>query len=97
MRTLESSRFLKDLKRMGKRHQSINLLKDLVRRLTQGEPLSRKHHDHPLTGNWIGHRECHVQPDWLLIYRLEEQLYEGKFETVLMLVRTGSHADLFDM
>ena len=50
---------------------------------------SRENKDHALTGNWIGHRECHIQPDWLLIYRLENDLL------VLTLARSGTHSDLF--
>ena len=57
--------------------------------LAMGETLSEKHKDHALTGNWIGHRECHVLPDWLLIYRIEDDVL------VLTLTRTGTHIDLF--
>lgn len=55
-----------------------------------GEPLPEKNRDHALTGDWIGHRECHIQPDWLLIYRIEDNVL------VLTLARTGSHSDLFN-
>ena len=54
------------------------------------EPLPEKNRDHALTGDWIGHRECHIQPDWLLIYRIEDNVL------VLTLARTGSHSDLFN-
>ena len=67
----------------------IDLLDDIIRKLSNGEQLSEKNKDHALTGNWVGHRECHIQPDWLLIYRVENDLL------VLTLTRTGSHSDLF--
>ena len=55
----------------------------------RGEPLPKKHKDHALTGNWIGHRECHILSNWLLIYRIDGDVL------VLTLARTGSHSDLF--
>ena len=57
--------------------------------LAMGEKLPEKNKDHALTGNWVGHRECHILPDWLLIYRIEDEVL------VLTLARTGSHSDLF--
>ena len=69
----------------------ISLLKSIVTKLANGESLDPKYKDHPLTGNWIGHRECHIQPDWLLVYRYEDDVL------VLTLVRTGTHSDLFDL
>ena len=57
--------------------------------LAMGETLPDKHKDHALTGNWVGHRECHILPDWLLIYRIEDEVL------VLTLARTGTHSDLF--
>ena len=54
-----------------------------------GEPLPDKNRDHDLSGDWVGHRECHILPDWLLIYRIEDNVL------VLTLARTGSHSDLF--
>ena len=57
--------------------------------LAKGEKLSEKHKDHELTGNWKGFRECHIEPDWILIYTIENNLL------VLTLSRTGSHSDLF--
>ena len=72
-----------------KRLLEIDLLDDIIRKLSNGEQLSEKNKDHALTGNWLGHRECHIQPDWLLIYRVENDLL------VLTLTRTGSHSDLF--
>ncbi|MDR2513813.1 MAG: type II toxin-antitoxin system YafQ family toxin, partial [Christensenellaceae bacterium] len=55
----------------------------------EGKPLPEKYSDHALTGNWIGHRDCHIQNDWLLIYRIEED------SLVLVLSRTGTHSDIF--
>ena len=67
----------------------MDLLDDIIRALTRGETLPEKYQDHALTADWIGHRECHIQPDWLLIYRIENNVL------VLTLTRTGSHSDLF--
>ena len=61
----------------------------IIRKLANNEELPEKNKDHALTGNWIGHRECHIQPDWLLVYRIENDLL------VLTLSRTGTHSDLF--
>lgn len=69
----------------------MDLLKDVVTRLANGEPLDPRHKDHPLSGEWSGHRECHIQPDWLLIYRYENDIL------VLALTRTGTHSDLFNL
>ena len=85
-----SNRFRKDLKLAAKRGCVLALLNSIVDRLAQGETLPAKHRDHSLTGDYIGFRECHIQPDWLLIYRTEEEAL------MLFLMRTGTHADLFD-
>lgn len=84
-----SSQFKKDYKRSMKRHLDIGLLDDIIRKLANGESLPPENKDHPLSGNWIGYRECHIQPDWLLIYKLDDNVL------VLALTRTGSHSDLF--
>lgn len=84
-----TTKFKKDYKQAIKRNLNIGLLDDIIRSLSRGEALPEKHKDHELTGNWAGHRECHIQPDWLLIYRIEENLL------ILTLSRTGSHSDLF--
>ena len=81
--------FRKDLKKAKKRGLDLNLMDKVVTALQCGEPLPEKNKDHALTGNWIGHRECHIQPDWLLIYRVIEDTL------ILSLVRTGTHSDLF--
>lgn len=84
-----TTQFKKDYKLAMKRHLSIDLMDDVIRRLARGEILSEKYKDHALSGNWAGHRECHILPDWLLIYRIEEDLL------ILTLTRTGTHSDLF--
>ncbi len=63
----------------------------IVDKLLQGIPLDEKHKDHPLKGDWDGFRECHIQPDWLLIYLVEDDIL------ILTLIDTGTHADLFKM
>lgn len=86
-----TTQFKKDYKLAKRRGLNLNLLKDIVTKLANGETLDPKHKDHSLSGNWTGHRECHIQPDWLLIYRYEEELL------VLTLSRTGTHSDLFNL
>lgn len=73
-----------------KHHLNIDLLDDIIRALSRGDTLPEKNKDHALSGGWIGHRECHIQPDWLLIYRIEDDIL------VLTLARTGTHSDLFE-
>lgn len=85
-----TSQFKKDYKLAMKRHLDISLLEEVVSQLALGKALPDKNRDHALTGDWIGHRECHIQPDWLLIYRIEDNVL------VLTLARTGSHSDLFN-
>ena len=84
-----TSRFQKDLKRIQKRGYQIQLIKEVVRRLSDGETLEAKYKDHPLSGDYAGCRECHITPDWLLIY----EIYED--ELILYLTRTGTNSDLF--
>ena len=81
--------FKKDYKRAMKRHLKIELLDDIIRALSRGEELPERNRDHALTGDWVGHRECHIQPDWLLIYRIEDNVL------VLTLARTGTDSELF--
>ena len=83
-----TTQFRIDYKLAMKRGLKISLLEDIVSLLALGEPLPDKNKDHALSGDWVGHRECHIQPDWL-VYRVEENVL------VLTLVRTGTHADLF--
>ena len=84
-----TTQFKKDYKLAKRQNKDIQLLKDLVDLLADGRPLPEKYNDHPLQGNWKGFRECHILPDWLLIYKQEQEVL------VLTMVRTGSHSDLF--
>ena len=81
--------FKKDYKRIVKRGYDIALLENVIRMLADGETLPAKYRDHTLTGNYSGFRECHIAPDWLLIYEVRES------ELILVLSRTGTHSDLF--
>ena len=84
-----TNKFQKDLKRVQKRGYDLNLLKEIIKKLANGETLPEKNKDHFLTGNYAGKRECHITPDWLLIYEIDgENLF-------LYLTRTGTHSDLF--
>lgn len=84
-----SSKFKKDYKLAKKRGYNMALLQEVVDLLASGETLPEKYRDHSLTGDYNGYRECHVLPDWLLIYRIENDLL------ILGLTRTGTHSDLF--
>ena len=84
-----SNQFKKDLKLAQKRGYDLKLLNSVVETLANCEPLDEKYRDHNLTGKYTGFRECHIQPDWLLVYRAEET------ELILFLSRTGTHSDLF--
>ena len=84
-----SNRFKKDLKIAKKRGLNLELLKTVVNTLASGQKLDRQYRDHDLTGEYAGFRECHMQPDWLLVYRIEQK------ELELFLFRTGTHSDLF--
>ena len=87
-RIVYSSRFKKDLKRARKRGLPLDRLEKIIDQLIAGDDLPPACRDHALHGEWSGYRECHILPDWLLIYR--------KTDETLYLVRTGSHADLFE-
>lgn len=84
-----SAKFAKDLKRVHKRGWKIASLTDIVKQLADGKKLSARHRDHDLVGNFTGLRECHIEPDWLLIYDMDSE------NLMLYLVRTGSHSDLY--
>jgi mRNA interferase YafQ len=86
--TRQTSQFKKDVKRMQKRGKDFRELKNIIEKLAGGQKLDPKHRDHLLVGEYKGSRECHIAPDWLLIYEL------GESEVVL--IRTGTHADLFE-
>lgn len=85
-----TSKFKRDLKLAQKRGYKIELLTEVVKVLAYGEQLPEKYKDHALLGAYEGCRECHIQPDWLLIYEVVDE------ELILYLTRTGSHSDLFD-
>lgn len=82
-----TTQFKKDYNLAIKRNLNIDLLDKIIRTLSRGEALPEKNKDHALTGDWVGHRECHIQPDWLLVYRIEDDIL------VLTLARTGTHSD----
>ena len=86
----KTSRFKKDLKRIIKQGYDINLFEEVVRNLVAQIPLEDKYQDHALKGDKLGFRECHIKPDWLLIYLINNE------ELILTLSRTGSHSDLFE-
>jgi len=81
--------FLRDLKRVEKRGYRMDLLSAVVKKLAAGESLDRKYKDHPLKGEYIGCRECHITPDWLLVYEIENDTL------FLYLLHTGTHSDIF--
>ena len=92
MLTLETtSQFRRDFKRMAKRGMDMRLLEKVLNELLAGRKLPPRNRDHALTGAMARYRECHILPDWLLVYRLERD------RLVLVAQRTGSHADLFDL
>lgn len=81
--------FMKDLKIAKRRGLDIEILNEVVRLISEEQPLPVKNKDHKLTGNYAGYRECHIQPDWLLIYSIDSRV------SILNLIRTGTHSDLF--
>jgi len=83
-----SSRFKKDLKVIARRGYNIKLIEDVIIELAKGKKLSSKYKDHAMSGNWIGFRNCHITPDWVLLYKIE------KNSLILVLSRTGTHSDL---
>ena len=84
-----TAKFQKDIKRIKKRGYDISLLTDVLKKLSAREPLPAKNNDHSLSGNFEGCRECHITPDWLLIYKISQN------SIYLYLTRTGTHSDLF--
>lgn len=85
-----TSRFQKDLKLINKRGYDTNKLRTVIKLLADGVELPSNYKDHSLRGNWVGCRECHIEPDWLLIYEYDNG------SLILYLSRTGTHSDLFD-
>lgn len=84
---VRSTAFKKDVKRAQKRGKDMERLKAVILLLLGDEPLPERFKDHPLKGDWIGYRDLHIEPDWLLLYRMTE--------SELKLARTGTHSDLF--
>jgi len=84
---ISGAQFRRDVKLAQRRGKDLTKLRELILLLTEGSPLPPRYKDHPLTGEWKHHRDCHLEPDWLLIYKIHgDDLY---------LVRTGTHSDLF--
>ncbi|CAI3509396.1 TPA: type II toxin-antitoxin system YafQ family toxin [Streptococcus suis] len=84
-----TNQFRKDLKRIKKRGLSLSKLEAVLETLLKEKPLDQRYRDHALVGNYIGFRECHIEPDWLLVYAID------KGQLILTASRTGSHSDLF--
>ena len=84
-----TSRFKRDYKRMQRRGKDVQKLLDVIDMLREGQTLPPQYQDHPLHYNYEGHRDCHIEPDWILIY------YKSETTLVLSLTRTGSHSDVF--
>ena len=84
----QTNQFARDMKRMIKRGKDPARMREIVSSLAHGKTLAQKFKDHPLRGEWEGSRDCHVEPDWVLIYTADASF--------LRLERTGSHADLFE-
>ena len=90
-RIVTTGKSKKDLKTIIKRGYNMKLMDEVVTKLSNGEKLPEKNKDHALIGNYVGKRECHITPDWLLIYEIDNG------NLILYLTRTGTHADLFNM
>ena len=84
---VQSTQFKKDVKKARKRGKDLDKLKSLLSFLIHQTPLPESYQDHPLRGNWKGYRDAHIEPDWLLLYRMDGE--------EVQLARTGTHADLF--
>jgi len=91
MHLFATAKFRRDYKRCKKRGLDMQLLQDVLDTLQKEEPLDAKYHDHELSGKYHKFRECHIQPDWLLIYHV------SKDALILTASRTGTHSDLLDM
>lgn len=84
---IQTSQFKRDVKRLKKRGKDLGKLGDVIKLLAANKTLDEKYHDHSLIGKWSGSRDCHIEPDWILIYRNDSDS--------LFLERSGSHSDLF--
>lgn len=87
MKLSQTKQFKKDVKRLQKRGKDLSKIMAVIEHLMTKKPLPLKNRDHQLSGNWSGHRDCHIEPDWLLIYKTSTD--------ELRLERTGTHSDLF--
>ncbi|NEN93833.1 MAG: type II toxin-antitoxin system YafQ family toxin [Okeania sp. SIO3H1] len=87
MKLSQTAQFKRDIRKQIKRGKDPNKLTQVVGRLLKNEVLPETYKDHPLRGKWVGRRDCHIEPDWVLIYR--------KNDSEIRLERTGSHRDLF--
>jgi mRNA interferase YafQ len=84
---IRGAQFRRDVKLAQRRGRDLSKLRELILVLAEGSPLPARYRDHPLAGEWKHHRDCHLEPDWLLIYKIDDE--------DLYLVRTGTHSDLF--
>ena len=89
LRPAQTSQFKRDIKKARKSSKNLEKLETVVKTLLNEKPLPEKHKNHPLIGQWNGFYDCHVEPDWVLIYKID------KNNGLLILTRTGSHSDLF--
>ena len=87
MKIYYTTQFKKDYKKAKKQGKNLNKLKTVIEKLSKKKKIDPTFRDHPLSGNWKNHRDCHIEPDWLLIYRISVDK--------LFLERTGSHSELF--
>jgi len=87
LKPIYTNKFKKDLDKLKKQNLDLNKIKEIIRNLVNEKPLHEKNRDHKLTGNYVGRRECHIEPDWLLIYKIDDKN--------IIFERTGSHSDLF--
>jgi mRNA interferase YafQ len=86
-RPVRTNRFKQDVKRARKRGKNLADLRSIMEALIAEQPLDARYRNHPLSGNYVGRHECHIEPNWLLIYKLDDAL--------IIFERTGSHSDLF--
>lgn len=88
LRPIYTKRFEKDIKRLQKQNIDLKDMKNIIRKLIFEEPLDENNKDHKLIGNYVGRRECHIKPDWLLIYKIKDDS--------IIFERSGSHSELFN-
>jgi mRNA interferase YafQ len=89
MKFRTTTQFEKEYKRAEKRGMDISKLDAVMQKIINNEPIERKYRDHLLTGNFKDRRECHIEPDWLLIYKIDKE------KQIIIFERTGSHSDIF--